>query len=121
MPLGLNDPAERCGRAGPLHFDVGISSAASIVRFFGIAAETPRNVGADAPEGQPSAATPQPGSRPAATRNKPADPRDAIAAALRQAGIIDDAASPTPHARASAVDPRRIVATTLRAVGLLKD
>ena len=118
VPIGLNDPAERCGRAGPLHFDVGISSAASIVRFFGIAALVPRQTVANEPEGQRSAGSSYDGHYPTTGRT-PADPRDAIAAALRQAGIIHDGAD-SPHLPGAALDAHRIVAETLRAVGLLK-
>ena len=117
VPLGLDDPAERCGRAGPLHFDVGISSAASIVRFFDIAVEGVRSVDvADTAAGQPSSAAHGPAATSA--RPMPADPLDVIANALRQAGVIGP--GPGSKGPAGAHDPQQIVAKTLRAVGLLK-
>ena len=33
------DGEERCGEAGPFHFDVGIASSVRILEFFGITAE----------------------------------------------------------------------------------
>ena len=127
VPLGLDDEANRCGRAGPYHFDVGISSASSIVHYFGIANPTFRPAASDEPIGQPSVATPAPKPSAPLLKSKPgsratgktADPRDAITAALRQAGLIvdgpDDATSPV-----SALDPRRIVTKALRAARVLK-
>ena len=128
------------GHVGAFHFDVGLSSSLSIVKFWGIEAAH-----ADVFEDNTHAEGIQPlPRRPASSADamisstssielisvplekpsdserlksdkKTVDPREIITEALKKAGLL---VSP---GNTSASDPRSIITATLRSVGLLKD
>ena len=135
VPLASARGVERCGNAGPFHFDVGISSSHRIVRFWGLADEyvaleneTSASVRAQVlpPVVEEAYATPSLAARERASgagrteQENPAgggqfpDPRPVIAAALEAAGVLNPSAS-------SPLDPRGVIRSTLRSVGLLKE
>ena len=146
VPLAAGGDSERCGNAGPFHFDVGVSSSHHIVRFWGVAdGATAKEKAADharadlAPgvtqaykpsslAARESAATSKLFSSRGGQTGKDEegqagvrvhDPRLIITAALKAAGLLSE---PSGHsANRDPLDPRRIIATTLRSVGLLKE
>ena len=142
VPLATGQGPERCGNAGPFHFDVGLSSGHHIVRFLGIAgqpaafedrASVAPLVPIALPQEFPSLAARQSARQDmssgraehmchAEDRDAAAgayDPRPVIAAALKAAGLLGD--HKTTGATPDALDPRKVITATLRSVGLLKD
>ena len=143
VPLAVGQGPECCGNAGPFHFDVGLSCGHHIVEFWGLA-RRPATVESDAwaatrhlpiaisPElpvfGATQSADAGPPSRWAAQRRaehdrgagaETYDPRPAIAAALKAAGLLGD--KPTGDTGSKPLDPRNVITAALRSVGLLKD
>jgi poly(hydroxyalkanoate) depolymerase family esterase len=129
---------ERCGNAGPFHFDVGISSSQHILRFWGLADKQaavedetsgraltrPASAELEA-LGTPSlsaresaSAGSRAGEQSSAGARQFADPSAVIAAALKAAGLLNE---PGQASASSPIDPRRIITRTLRSVGVLKD
>jgi feruloyl esterase len=123
---------ERCGNAGPFHFDVGISSSHHILRFWGLAgssvaaekevatqvrplvpseAEVHAVAALAARESASSGSERDETSRGGWQRH---DPRPVIEAALKAAGLLSEAGASNPR------DPRQIIMGTLRSVGLLR-
>jgi len=147
VPLAAGGDSERCGNAGPFHFDVGVSSSHHIVRFWGVADKTTalKEKAADyaradfvpiaaqaydqsSQAARESAATSRLfGSRGGQTGKDEQghagvevhDPRVTITAALKAAGLLSE---PSLHpANGGPLDPRSVITTTLRSVGLLKE
>jgi hypothetical protein len=126
---------ERCGNAGPFHFDVGISSSHHILKFWGLAScvaaerETATQTRLLAPAEPQSHEIPALAARESASSEKGRDdssaggwqrhdPRPVIEAALRAAGLLSESGA---EARASnPLDPRQVITGTLRSVGLLR-
>lgn len=146
VPLAAAGDSERCGNAGPFHFDVGVSSSHHIVRFWGVADRAAaKDIAADHARADlvPVVAQAYEPSSLAARESAPTsklfssrggqtgkdeeghagagvhDPRAIITAALKAAGLLGE---PSGHpANRDPLDPRRVIATTLRSVGLLKE
>jgi feruloyl esterase len=134
VPLALARGVERCGNAGPFHFDVGISSSHHIVRFWGLADEYVAFDNEASAPGRthllpamveaydtPSLATRESASGGSRTEEERRagggqfpDPHAVIAAALKAAGVLSRNAS-------NPLDPRGVIRSTLRSVGLLKE
>jgi hypothetical protein len=146
VPVAAGGGSERCGNAGPFHFDVGVSSSHHIARFWGVADKaTAKEQAADPPAradlvpvvahayeppslaARESASTSKSVSSGGATRKEEEhrggagvhDPTVIITAALKDAGLLSEPSA--QRAPTSALDPRRIIASTLRSVGLLKE
>jgi hypothetical protein len=118
---------ERCGNAGPFHFDVGISSSHHILRFWGLAAAMPARpfapaeaetseIPALAARESASSGTERDASSPGGWQRH--DPRPVIEAALKAAGLLSEASAQT--GASNRLDPRQIITGTLRSVGLLR-
>jgi feruloyl esterase len=128
---------ERCGNAGPFHFDVDISSSHHILRFWGLAGssvaaerEAAMLARPPVPTEAESSEIPALAARESASSGKERDesspggwrrhdPRPVIEAALKAAGLLSEAGAQA-GAR-NPLDPRQIITGTLRSVGLLKN
>jgi hypothetical protein len=142
VPLASGSRRERCGNAGPFHFDVGLSSSHHIVRFWGLtdnftyekAADRSRTYSVPTePRAQNTSSlavlsSPFGGSRRSDDIGKyreshagggtSRDPSGVIAAALKAAGLLSER-EPSGHP-GDLLDPRRVITATLKTVGLLK-
>ena len=151
VPLATGSGPERCGNAGPFHFDVGLSSSHHIVRFWGLADKltnfeedtatdharahrVPNAVQAhDAPSlaARESASTDKifgsradhsgKGEEDHAGVGTTHDPRVIVTAALKAAGLLSERGPAGHPGSISPLDPRGVITATLRAVGLLKE
>lgn len=127
---------ERCGNAGPFHFDVGISSSHQILRFWGLARSS---VAAERETAVPTrpvvpaetgvSEIPALAARESASSGKERDesapggwqrhdPRPVIEAALKAAGLSSE--SGAQATASNPLDPRQVITGTLRSVGLLR-
>jgi hypothetical protein len=132
----LASRVERCGNAGPFHFDVGISSSHRILTFWGLADSSVAAEKEAAISARPLVSAeaeireiPALAARESAfcgnDRNEAGpggwhrhDPRPVIEAALRAGGLLREA---RPQARANnPLDRREVITSTLRSVGLLR-
>jgi hypothetical protein len=147
VPLATGGGPERCGNAGPFHFDVGLSSSHHR-SFLGLtarpAALEPRAVPQAplhlAPIVVQSAGTALIAAREhasadakftprddasenyaSARRGAAHDPRGIIAAALRAAGLLRTGEPAGDRGNNNPLDPNGVIKTTLRSVGLLKE
>jgi poly(hydroxyalkanoate) depolymerase family esterase len=145
VPLATGSGRERCGNAGPFHFDVGLSSSHHIVRFWGLADNFTDEKAADRSRTYPVSVpieahvydTPLLAARDGASSEKifsgedkekdgeshtrggtSRDPGGVIAAALNAAGLLSKR-EPSGHP-GDLLDPRRVITATLKTVGLLK-
>ena len=122
VALGLADEDDRCGRPGMFQFDVGISSAAEIVRFFGIAqpgAEHGQHATSKAGDDHVRADA-EPVNGTAAPVSPTTEAYAAVADALRRAGLLAEGAKRSRPAGTGAIDPAEIITRTLKAAGILK-
>jgi hypothetical protein len=138
VPLATGNGRERCGNAGPFHFDVGLSSSHHIVRFWGLADNFTYEKATDRSRtySVPIEARAQDASSLAvldttlsdrrsddsgkyceshARGGTSRDPGGVIAAALKAAGLLNPSGHPDDP-----LDPRRVITATLKSVGLLK-
>jgi len=133
VPLASHG-VERCGNAGPFHFDVGISSSQHILRFWGLAGSSvavEREAAMPArpllPAGAESHEIPALAARESVWNGterdetspggwQSHDPRPVIEAALKAAGLLGEAGAQASNP----LDPRQVITGTLRSVGLLR-
>jgi poly(hydroxyalkanoate) depolymerase family esterase len=136
VPLASSHGVERCGNAGAFHFDVGVSSSHHILRFWGLADNSVAAEKEAATLAQPLVPTeaqvceiPSLAARESASKGEERDgtspggwrrrdPRPAIEAALKAAGLLREAGA--EQGANNPLDPRQIITGTLRSVGLLK-
>ena len=107
VPLAARG-VERCGNAGPFHFDVGISSSHHILRFWGLAGSF---VAAE---------------REAAMLARPLVPAEAESYEISALGARESAWSGTERDESSQGgwqrhDPRPVIEAALKAAGLLSE
>jgi hypothetical protein len=150
VPLSTRRGPDRCGNAGPFHFDVGISSSHHIVRFWGLAESHAafEEKGTDHAQAHlvpivvPASATSLIAAREDVSsggtfphRDGPSDshaeihagaadahdPRVIITAALKAAGVLSAGEPGGDRGNSNPLDPGRVITATLRSVGLLKE
>jgi poly(hydroxyalkanoate) depolymerase family esterase len=115
VPIALTGD-NRCGNAGPFHFDVGIASSAEIVGFFGLPLEAPAR--AEAPAAQASQA-PR-GAAPQRPHEPAAELRDGIFEVLRKAGVMNHSVTGRRRDPPLSAKVHKIIDSALQAAGLSK-
>lgn len=117
VPLAL-DGEDRCGSAGPFHFDVGVASSRRILSFFGV-------LDADLELARDDAAKTttvriRRGASSVDTILASADPRDAIFEVLRKAGVMNDTVTGRRQHPPLSLEVQNVINSALRTAGLLK-
>lgn len=116
VPLALHGK-NRCGAAGPFHFDVGVSSSRLILSFFEILdPELELTQGSAA---QTVVERIRPGTSSDTIHASP-DPRDAIFDVLRKAGVMNDTVTGRRQHPPLSSKVQNVINSALRTAGLLK-
>jgi poly(hydroxyalkanoate) depolymerase family esterase len=116
VPLALRGK-DRCGAAGPFHFDVGVPSSRRILSFFEILDEE-LELAQDSVD--QSAAQSIPAAASSDAIHASIDPRDGIFEVLRKAGVMNDTVTGRRQHPPLSSKVQDVINSALRTAGLLK-